>query len=256
MADAEEIRGAIFETIDSLSVHWSGTTRWRRPLLDFVSADDPRFAKLGGRSGAPHALPQDFLGNAGSVASFFLPFDEKIVASNAESRAEVSREWGVAYLETNALIARIGEHVTEVLHAMGVEAVAQPAVGEFDRESLTSPWSHKSVALIAGLGTRGIHNMVITDSGCAGRFGSLVLDADVAPEPVAQKERCKHYTSGACLECVELCPVGALKPDGSLDRQLCWSQCKSVAKGFTVLGLAYVCGKCATGPCALSPGDQ
>ncbi len=253
MADADEIRGVIFETIDSLALHWSGTTRWRKPLAGFASAQDPRFAKLGRPGGLPHALPQDFLAGARSVVSFFLPFDEAIVFSNTQSRTDVSREWALAYLETNALIARIGEHVTEKLHAIGVEAVAQPGVGEFDTLSLTSSWSHKSVAVIAGLGTRGVHNMVITDSGCAGRFGSLVLDADVEIEGSAQRERCGHYAAGACLACVELCPVGALKPDGTLDHQLCWSRCKSDAKGFTNLGLAHVCGKCATGPCAMGP---
>ncbi|MBD3349002.1 MAG: epoxyqueuosine reductase [Candidatus Eisenbacteria bacterium] len=254
MADAGEIREVILNTVDALVLNWGGATQWRKPLVGFASAQDSRFTRLASRPGSPHALPQDFLAHAGSVVSFFLPFDEGIVASNVGGGAGVSREWATAYVETNALISRIGEHVAERLHGIGIEAVAQPAVGDFDEESLACIWSHKSVAVIAGLGTRGVHNMVITDSGCAGRFGSMVLDVDIATDPAIQRERCKHNATGTCLACVELCPVGALKPDGSFDRRLCWAQCREAAKAFTAVGIAPVCGKCATGPCAMGPG--
>jgi epoxyqueuosine reductase QueG len=95
--------------------------------------------------------------------------------------------------------------------------------------------------------------MLITDAGCAGRFGSLVVDAALKPSSspdAAHCERCRYFVDGSCRVCVERCPVGALTEDG-LDKRRCYAWLLQVADGFRDLGLADVCGKCATGPCAL-----
>jgi epoxyqueuosine reductase QueG len=116
--------------------------------------------------------------------------------------------------------------------------------------TLVSHWSHKSVAVIAGLGSFGLHQMVITDSGCAGRLGSLVLDAELPVEPAAPKGRCLYFHDGSCLECVMRCPVNALDPDDPFDRKSCWVRCQEVAEEYKPIGLAEVCGKYALGPCS------
>ncbi len=41
-------------------------------------------------------------------------------------------------------------------------------------KTMACAWSHKSAAAIAGLGSFGLHRMLITDAGCAGRCGSLL----------------------------------------------------------------------------------
>jgi epoxyqueuosine reductase len=92
--------------------------------------------------------------------------------------------------------------------------------------------------------------MVITAAGCAGRFGSLVVDAELRPGQVERRERCLYLAGGSCLECVWRCPVDALSEDG-LDKQRCYRHCLEVAEMYRDLGLADVCGKCALGPCAL-----
>jgi epoxyqueuosine reductase QueG len=114
------------------------------------------------------------------------------------------------------------------------------------------------VAAIAGLGSFGLHHMLITDAGCAGRFGSLVVDA--ALEPTAEAgastgERCRYLRDGGCRVCVERCPAGALTEAG-LDKQRCYAWLLQVAERFREVGLADVCGKCATGPCACGPAAR
>jgi epoxyqueuosine reductase QueG len=156
----------------------------------------------------------------------------------------------VAYVETNALIGRITSHLIRVLAARGIRAAAEPATHNFDPESLVSRWSHKSIAVIAGLGSFGLHHLVITDSGCAGRFGSLALDADLPIATVESKERCLYFHDESCLECVMRCPVAALDGTKPLDKQVCWRRCRGVAEEFKHVGLADVCGKCAVGPCS------
>jgi len=244
---AEIISAGIRESVAG----WRGATKYREPLLGSAAADDRRFAVLRKVVNPRHMLPDDLVTGARSVVSFFLPFDDEVVRANAAVEGEAAREWVLAYLETNALIEQVTGGLIELLARNGVRAAAEPPSGRFDRHTLTSTWSHKSVAVIAGLGSFGVHRMAITDSGCAGRFGSLVLDCEPPWGGREPTERCLHIASGGCLECVKRCPVGALSGDGAIDRQLCWASCRRVAEKHDGLGNAAVCGKCALGPCSL-----
>ena len=225
-------------------------TRYRKPLVGFAAATDPQFPELRRVAEPTHMMPQDLLPGARSVVSFFLPFEQWVLEANARHKEVVAHEWAKAYLETNALIGRISTHLIEVLAEQGVRAAAEPATDNFDPVSLVSRWSHKSVAVIAGLGSFGLHHLVITDAGCAGRFGSLVIDADLHITRLAPKERCLHFHDGSGLECVWRCPVDALDENGHLDKQVCWRRCLEVAQEYEHLGRAEVCGKCAIGPCS------
>jgi epoxyqueuosine reductase QueG len=95
--------------------------------------------------------------------------------------------------------------------------------------------------------------MVITDAGCAGRFGSLIIDAEIPFEKPTPKERCEYYASGSCFDCVLACPVNAIDEETPFDRQACWAQCLVNGRDFLDLGdEVQVCGKCAVvGPCVL-----
>jgi epoxyqueuosine reductase QueG len=184
------------------------------------------------------------------VVSFFLPFARWVLEANARHNEQVAREWAVAYVETNALIGHITAHLIEALTERGIRAAAEPATHNFDPVTLVSRWSHKSVAVIAGLGSFGLHQMVITDAGCVGRFGSLVLDAELPVEPVVPRERCLYFHDGSCLECVQRCPIDALDANQPLDKQRCYQRLLGVARTYEGLGTADVCGKCAIGPCS------
>jgi epoxyqueuosine reductase QueG len=159
----------------------------------------------------------------------------------------------LAYLETNELIDRISRRLVAALGERGVKAATESATHSYDPQLLVAGWSHKSVAAIAGLGSFGLNHMIITDAGCAGRFGSLVVDAPLEPtsSPTDRhRERCLYFHNQSCTVCVERCPVAALTKAG-LDKHRCHEQLLlSAAYCFRELGLADVCGKCATGPCA------
>jgi len=234
------------------AVATTGTaTRYRPPLVAIVKADHPEFVRLKDYVDPSHLLPQDILPGAKSVISFFLPFDKSVVIANAR-RGYAAREWAVAYIETNTLIDRICASLSELLAVHGHEGRWELPTHNFDPVRLISRWSHKSVGVIAGLGTFGLHQMVITDAGCAGRFGSLVTTAPLKPteHPHQLKQRCRYYTDGSCTVCVDRCPVDALRED-AFDRALCYERCLEVDRYHAELGLTDVCGKCATGPCAL-----
>jgi epoxyqueuosine reductase QueG len=240
----------ITDTIRDIVVRAETVTEYRQPLIGFVAANDPRFPQLREVVHPSHMLPQDLVPGARSVVSFFLPFAAWVGEANARHKDQVACEWAVAYVETNELIGRVCAQLIEPLAEHGIQAAAKPATHNFDRKSLVSRWSHKSVAVIAGLGSFGLHQMVITDVGCAGRFGSLVLDAELpVPEPKA-RERCAYYHDQSCLECAMRCPVSAIDAAEPLDRQRCWHRCQEIAEDFREVGLAEVCGKCAIGPCS------
>jgi epoxyqueuosine reductase QueG len=93
--------------------------------------------------------------------------------------------------------------------------------------------------------------MVITDAGCAGRFGSLVVDADLPTTPSRPRERCLYFHDGSCLECVLRCPAGAISESEPLDKARCHENLRNVTRVFAHIGKADVCGKCAVGPCSL-----
>jgi epoxyqueuosine reductase QueG len=252
MITANQISEFIKVTIEQLVAAGGTVTRYRRPLVAFTSSDDPRFGELRQWVDPDHMLPRDLLPGARSVVAFFLPFSPQVVEANSKDRRFVSYEWTQAYVETNALISRITDRLIELLAQKGVQAAAEPPTNNFDPVTLVSRWSHKSVAVIAGLGSFGLHHQVITDSGCCGRFGSLVLDAELPVTPAPPRERCLYFHDESCLECVQACPAAALGLDNRIDKQACRWYLLNMAGKHATPAVADVCGKCSTGPCALS----
>lgn len=234
-------------------VRSAGTrTRYREPLVGFADARDPAWARLRVVAEPTHLLPEDLLPGARTVVAFFLPFGEEVVQANRRG-PDTAPEWVAAYQETNLAINRAVEGLAAALGERGVAAAAQPATHNWDEATLVSPWSHKSAAAIAGLGSFGLHRMLITDLGCAGRCGSLVMDAAVASTARPQPERCRYFRDGGCRACVRACPAEALaegRPgEPNLDQRRCYARLLDVAARFG----ADCCGKCAVGPCALGP---
>ncbi|MDR2303462.1 MAG: hypothetical protein LBE10_02605 [Treponema sp.] len=262
---------------------------YRPPLLAFLSAHGERLFLLKEMVSPEHLMPADILPDAESVIVFFLPFGERIIESNREG-TDASPEWARAYILTNELIAQISGELESLL-AAGFEGASYragkiPATGNFDQERLISNWSHRHIAFLAGLGSFGVNNMLITSSGSCGRLGSLVTSMPMPPEtaessqfsqargsegrmvqkplagpfraeePVSAntQERCLWKRGAGCLRCIKRCPVNAYSvSEGKIifDRHRCYAQCLKNAERYQKIGLADVCGKCLTGlPCS------
>jgi epoxyqueuosine reductase len=248
-----EAAAFIRETITRQVSNQDLITAYREPIIGYVSAHDPGFEDLNSFVGFDHYLPGDLLPGARSIVCFFLPFSPNIVHANQAHQDLVAREWAIAYQETNALISQVSSRLVEDFGRYGIRAAAEPATGNFDYSALKSRWSHKSMAVMAGIGSFGLHQLVITDAGCTGRIGSFVVDIDLPFEKPPRKERCEYFATGTCLDCVLACPVLALAEDEHFNRQACWQQCLRNGEYFRDLGEeVHICGKCAVqGPCAL-----
>ncbi|WP_457550347.1 epoxyqueuosine reductase [Archaeoglobus sp.] len=219
---------------------------WREPLVSFCSADaTERLSKI-----VPnHLTAEDLLPKAKSVVVYFIPFTEKVVKSNIFG-VKPSNLWALAYVETNKLIECLNHFLAKKLEVEGFESAVIKPTHNFDEKTLLSMWSHKHVAYIAGLGTFGVHTMIITEKGCCGRLGSLVTTAEFEYNEPLKEEFCLYKRSQSCLECVKRCPFGALESVG-LDKRRCYEILMENTKLFD-FGFADVCGKCACGvPCSL-----
>jgi epoxyqueuosine reductase QueG len=255
-----EIRGFVKERMQAEAVR----SAWEAPLVGFAAAEDPLFLRLKQAVRPSHALPADLLPGARTAVVYFLPFAAAVPRSNRRGR-NASREWAAAYVETNRLIRDLNLHLAAVLEGAGFRSACPPPTHNFDTETLMSDWSHKHVAYVAGLGRFGVHHLLITARGCAGRFGSLVTDAVIPATSRPGGESCLNKHNGTCLACVRRCPSGALASGAlasgalasgalstkTLDRHRCYALCLENADLFKDEGLADVCGKCSAGvPCA------
>lgn len=222
---------------------------WRSPLLACAGAGDPLFKNLKQTAHPGHLLPADLLPDAGTVIAYFLPFARQVMASNSKGR-EASVRWAEAYVKTNALIAVINGRLAALLGSHGFRAAVVAPTHNFDEKTLVSPWSHRHVAYIAGLGTFGLNRMLITDKGCGGRLGSMVTDAVMAADRRPKEEFCPYRRNGSCGACMKKCPTGALTATG-FDRHACYGILLENQERFLSLGKADACGKCVCGlPCS------
>ncbi len=229
---------------------------WRTPLAGFSSANDPMFAQLKTAVSSTHAMPEDLLPEAKTVVAFFIPFEKSIIRSNIKG-PDASQKWAAAYIQTNTLISELGRHLSAFLESSGHNTALTPPTHNFDPERLISDWSHRHVAFVAGLGSFGLNNMLITESGCCGRIGSLVTSAFVEPDSRPTGEACLYRHDSSCRQCVERCINEALFED-NFYRHKCYEACLKNEKIFQHLGKADVCGKCLVGlPCSfINPVKQ
>ena len=234
---------------------------WKTPLISVISADNPLIPKLKEAVSPDHLLPEELLPGAKSVVVFFVPFENRIVSSNLEGEA-ASEDWAKAYILTNSLIGFISDEIEKVIYERGFKMEKIKATHNFNEKTLMSQWSHRHFAWIAGLGTFGINNMLITPNGCCGRFGSFITTADYncfcispAKSPLygndPKKEKCLYKRNGSCGLCQKKCVHGAYGEGGEFYKHKCYEACLKNASLYKHLGLADVCGKCLVGlPCS------
>lgn len=247
------------------------STTWLEPIIGFADADDPLFGDLKTIISPTHALPRDIVKGARSVVAYFVPFAHSVNDTNIPDE-ESSIEWDYAYIETNQMLNALSKQLHDLIVSVGYDSSDIPATYNYDPVSLKSDWSHRSAAYIAGVGTFGINNMLITDKGCCGRVGSVIttipLDASTRPT----EEYCLFKARGTCTKCLERCPIDAYTFDPSqavrvvgsqlerggaaeygitFDRFLCNSQIYDKLVRHLDGGDGNTCGKCLVGlPCS------
>lgn len=175
------------------------------PLVGFAPAsrwDEPRFAPL-----VPEAFrPAAVVPGTRTVIVIGLPVFLPVVETAP------SIWYHELYRTANELLDQHAYRVAAALNAAGHAAVPVPRDGYGSiRVLLERPvafFSHRHAAYLAGLGTFGVSNMLLTPAyGPRIRFASVLTAAELPPDPVLEEDLCTR-----CMCCIEECPAGALEP--------------------------------------------
>lgn len=253
MSDKEIIKKWIEDYIADYPNKNKIETRWRKPVIGVASAEDPLYKDLKTIIGPTHSLPSDIVPGAKSVIVFFIPFEKEIVVSNILEE-ESSRAWDYAYIETNQMLGHLTKYLYVQITKMGYQASNLPPTYNYDENLLISDWSHRSSAYIAGIGTFGINNMLITESGCCGRLGSVITDWELPADSRPTEEFCLYKTNGTCGKCLKKCVNNAFSVvNGKVifDKYKCNEQIYQKIVPQWPIGPGDTCGKCMCGvPCS------
>jgi epoxyqueuosine reductase len=227
----------------------TGELAWGVPQVAYAVGDDPLFAQIKQDIGPFYWTPADAFRMAYpeaaceaselSVISYILP---QTAATRLDQRAatEVPAErWARSRFHGEVFNCALRLHLAEQLTQAGYPAVAPERLAGFDyrqsdRFGLASNWSERHTAWIAGLGTFGLSDGLITRVGKAVRFGSVVvrMALEATPRPYAgHQDWCLWYAQGTCGACIQRCPVGAISAEGH-DKQACFDYIRKVTTPY------------------------
>lgn len=143
-------------------------------------------------------------------------YDNAFVLSGFMDRERMPPESGLAATEaTFKNYAELGELANEVaalLRRRGVGAQAGMALGGMT--------FYPRLAEMAGIGIRGRHGLVISAEGGPGqRFAVVYHSLSNLPSRIPNPHRWVRSFCTRCLNCIRLCPVGAIYPEPIVPRQ-------------------------------------
>ncbi|MBT8506842.1 4Fe-4S ferredoxin [Methanomicrobiaceae archaeon CYW5] len=190
----EDLRESIRQrcrTMDIPLVGIAGVKRWEHPPFT---------------PWMPEAFyPQSIFPEARSVIVIGLPVDLPVLETAP------SIYYHELYTTVNTLLDQYTYRLASYLNGEGYPSVFVPrdGYGSIDvlLENPVAFFSHRHAAYMAGLGTFGVNNMLLTpEYGPRVRFGSVLTTAELPEDPVMEEELCTR-----CMECVLRCPAGALE---------------------------------------------
>lgn len=226
------------------------TVLWRTPVVGIADALDTDFQELSEKVVPGHFMPSEILKSAKRVVVIFVPFTKEVVDSN--TGGDFSSElWDIAYDVTNEMLGALNKYLCGYLSEQGYASTGEIPPVELGERPVISHWSHRHLGRIAGVGTFGINNMMITEKGCAGRMTSFVTEAELNVTPKMKEEQCLAKRNGTCRQCMERCPLGAITETENgftLDKSKCVYQVYDRKKQIAPeISGGTECGKCSCG---------
>lgn len=141
------------------------------------------------------------------------------------------------YNTVNAILDIKAYEISNFLTDKGYPSIYLPRDAYGDIEVLIKKplafFSHKHAAYLAGLGTFGENNVLLTEEyGPRVRFTSIFTTADFEGDPIMEDELCLH-----CKRCVENCPVNAIENQTGdvvkpINKISCATRSKKLRKDF------------------------
>lgn len=251
-----EDQGNCLTETQAIREELAGMRIYGEPILGAAGAGDPLFSELKKENaiGAHFVAPREWMPQANTVFSFFLPFTEKIKAANREDNGEPAAEWLHGRIEGQQFLERVCGYLKTLLEEEGGSVLIPGREPGFRKSEsakggagnrFTSNWSERHIAFVCGIGTFGLSKGLITKAGTAGRLGSLITDLEFESSRRPYGELYEYCS--LCGACVRRCPAGAISLDKGKSDALCNSFVEATKERFAP---RYGCGKCQTGvPC-------
>jgi epoxyqueuosine reductase len=140
------------------------------------------------------------------------------------------------YKTVNLLLDEKAYEISNYLTDKGYSSIYLPRDGYGDIEVLLEKplafFSHKHAAFLAGLGSFGLNNVLLTPKyGPRVRFTSIFTTAEMEGDPLPSQNLCTR-----CMLCAQSCPVGAIATDSedlgecpeSIDKVSCATRSKKL----------------------------
>jgi len=252
---------------DAISPNLAGLQLYEAPIVGFASADDELFTVEYKKEGVIHPeylAPEEWLPGAKTVISLFLPFSKVVKNSNRYKTDEpyapgipqrCSAEWLHARIEGQEFQNQLTDHMQALLANEGFESVCPTTSGKLRMITpYISTWSERHAAYAAGLGTFGLSKGLITEKGVAGRFCSVITNAEFLPDMRPYSDPFEYCTM--CGACMVQCPADAIDIAKGCalgkDQLICgpYVEGGKLPPHGPKQRLRYGCGKCQSGvPC-------
>jgi len=140
------------------------------------------------------------------------------------------------YKTVNSALDSTAYEIANFLIQKGYPSIYVPrdCYGDIDvlLENPCAFFSHKHAAYLAGLGSFGQNNVLLTSEyGPRVRFTSIFTTAEIEGDPIKTEDLCIR-----CLLCLKECPVGAIKEEGEfpppVDKILCAKRSKKLREEY------------------------
>jgi epoxyqueuosine reductase QueG len=235
----------------AISSEYAGMKLFDAPVFAFGCAVDELYTKFKQTDviGERHISPREWLPDASTVISFFLPYTERIRVANAQSRDWPAEEWLHGRYEGQLFVKELSVQIHKALTDAGYQSlvpILDPRNKSWnDGGKYSASWSERHVAFACGLGTFGLTKGIITEKGACGRLGSVITALDLSKDVRQYKDVYEYCTM--CGLCVPQCPAGAISLTAGKENTLCGALLdKTTAKHKP----RYGCGKCQVNvPC-------
>lgn len=221
-----QLKGRLQRRCEELGVRMmgvAGSDRWDRPPF---------------RPWVPEEFrPKAILPEARSVVVIGLPVTLPVLETSP------SIHYFQLYKTVNELLDQYAYLLSDLLNGEGHASMFVPRDGyghiSLMKERALAFFSHRHAAYLAGLGSFGVNNMLLTkEYGPRVRFGSVITSAELPEDPIMEGQLCTR-----CMRCVDICPVKALGeddyPKSITNKEACATRAMELAAKY-----ASPCGFC------------
>jgi epoxyqueuosine reductase QueG len=227
----------------------TGEPAWDTPQFAYARGDDPLFDQVKSDIGTFYWTPAEAYQLAYpdnevdpselAVICYILPQTKATRRDQREATEVPAERWARSRFHGEDFNCALRLHLAAQLTQEGFPAVAPERLPGFDyrqseRFGIASNWSERHTAWIAGLGTFGLSDGLITRVGKAVRFGSVVVKMALEATPrdyVGHQDWCLWYAKGSCGLCMQRCPINAISEEGH-DKPKCFDYIRNVTTPY------------------------